>query len=150
MFLYAIIYCHYNLLIMEIYQIVLMVIGAITIIWLLYKTIKGVLWVLGAGLESCFREKYPYDFQMNLGWVIKEMESHGFRQTRSIDAGSDYPGIVMTKSGTEEEMEVRLRAPLLTTIGYSIIVANHVNNTAIVMQDSASECNIELLKKYLS
>jgi hypothetical protein len=127
-----------------------MVIGAITIIWFLYKTAKGVLWVLGAGLESCFREKYPYDFQMNLGWVIKEMESHGFRQTSTIDAGSDYPGIVMMKNGTEEEMEVRLSAPLLSTKGYSIIVTDHVNNTAIVMQDSATVCNKELLKKYLS
>ena len=49
----------------------------------------------------------------------------------------------------EIEMEVRLRAPLLTTKGYSIVVANHDNNTAIVMQDSASDENKRLLEKYL-
>ena len=51
---------------MEIYQIILMGIGTITLIWLVVKTIKGVLWLLGKGLESCFREKYPYDFEINL------------------------------------------------------------------------------------
>jgi hypothetical protein len=46
-------------------------------------------------------------------------------------------------------MEVRLRAPLFSTKGYSIIVANHENNTAIVMQDSSSDDNKRLLEKYL-
>ena len=41
-------------------------IGTITLIWLVVKTIKGVFWLLGKGLESCFREKYPYDFEINL------------------------------------------------------------------------------------
>ena len=47
---------------MEIYEIVLMVIGAITLVWLVYKTVKGFFWLLGVGMASCFREKYPYDF----------------------------------------------------------------------------------------
>ena len=47
------------------------------------------------------------------------------------------------------EMEVRLRAPLLTDKGYSIIVVNHSNSTAIVMQDSASDENKKLITKYL-
>ena len=97
---------------MEIYQIVLMVIGAITLIWLAYKTIKGIFWLLGVGLESCFREKFPYDFEMNLGWVIKELKSRGYKQMATIDAGSDYPGVIMKNLETEIEMEVRLRAPL--------------------------------------
>ena len=135
---------------MEIYQIVLMVIGAITLIWLLYKTAKGILWLLEAGMQSCFREKYPYDFQMNLGWIIKEMNARGYEQTSTIYAGGDYPGVIMRNPETDIEMEVRLHAPLLTTNGYSIIVANHVNNTAIVMHDSSAEYNKELLDKYLS
>ena len=32
---------------MEIYQIILMCIGAITLIWIVVKTIKGVFWLLG-------------------------------------------------------------------------------------------------------
>ena len=134
---------------MEIYQIILMGIGAITLIWLVVKTIKGVFWLLGKGLESCFREKYPYDFEINLGWVIQEMKSRGYRQTAVLDAGGDYPGVIMKNPGTEIEMEVRLRAPLLTNKGYSIVVANHLNNTAIVMQDSASDENKRLLSKFM-
>ena len=134
---------------MEIYQIILMWIGAITLIWIVVKTIKGVFWLLGKGLESCFREKYPYDFEINLGWVIQEMKSRGYRQTAVLDAGGDYPGVIMKNPGTEIEMEVRLRAPLLTNKGYSIVVANHLNNTAIVMQDSASEENKRLLIKFM-
>lgn len=134
---------------MEIYQIVLMVIGAITLLWLVYKTIKGFFWLLEAGMESCFREKYPYDFTSNIGWVINELKSRGLEQTATIDAGSDYPGVIMMHPETGVEMEVRLRAPLLTDKGYSIIVSNHNDNTAIVMQDSASDDNKRLLSKYL-
>ena len=134
---------------MEIYQIILMGIGAITLIWIVVKTIKGVFWLLGKGLESCFREKYPYDFEINLGWVIQEMKSHGYRQVAMMDAGSDNPGVIMINSESGIEMEVRLHAPLLTNKGYSIIVANHSNNTAVVMQDSASDENKRFLSKYL-
>ena len=134
---------------MEIYQIILMGIGAITLIWLVVKTIKGVFWLLGKGLESCFREKYPYDFEINLGWVIQEMKSHGYRQAAMMDAGSDNPGVIMINSESGIEMEVRLHAPLLTNKDYSIIVANHSNNTAVVMQDSSSDENKRFLSKYL-
>ena len=134
---------------MEIYQIILMGIGAITLIWLVVKTIKGVLWLLGKGLESCFREKYPYDFEINLGWVMQEMKSRGYRQVAMMDAGSDNPGLIMINSESGIEMEVRLHAPLLTDKGYSIIVANHSNNTAVVMQDSSSDENKRFLSKYL-
>lgn len=134
---------------MEIYQIVLMVIGAITIIWLAFKTVKGIFWLLGAAMEGAFRDKYPYDFEMNLGWVIKEMKSRGYRQAGIMDAGGDNPGVIMKHPQTGTEMEVRLRAPLFSTKGYSIIVANHENNTAIVMQDSSSDDNKRLLEKYL-
>jgi hypothetical protein len=124
-------------------------IGAITLIWIVVKTIKGVFWLLGKGLESCFREKFPYDFEINLGWVIQEMKSHGYRQAAMMDAGSDNPGVIMINSESGIEMEVRLHAPLLTNKGYSIIVANHSNNTAVVMQDSASDENKRFLSKCL-
>lgn len=134
---------------MEIYQIVLMVIGAITLVWLSYKALKGFVWCLNVGLASCFREKYPYDFEINLGWVIKELKFRGYRQAAMMGAGSDYPGVIMKHPESGIEMEIRLRAPLLSDKGYSIVVANHNNNTAIVMQDSASDDNKSLLNKYL-
>ena len=134
---------------MEIYQIVLMIIGAITLVWLSYKVLKGFIWCLDAGLASCFREKYPYDFEINLGWVIKDLKSRGYRQAATMGAGSDYPGVIMKHPESGIEMEIRLRAPLFSDKGYSIVVANHNNNTAIVMQDSASGDNKKLLSKYL-
>ena len=134
---------------MEIYQIVLMVIGATTLVWLSYKVLKGFIWCLDAGLASCFREKYPYDFEINLGWVIKDLKSRGYRQAATMGAGSDYPGVIMKHPESGIEMEIRLRAPLFSDKGYSIVVANHNNNTAIVMQDSASGDNKKLLSKYL-
>ena len=126
-----------------------MIIGAITVIWLIYKTIKGTLWLLGAFFEAGFRNRFPYDFMMSLGWVVSGMESRGFRQADMIDAGGDNPGGIMKNPRTEVEIEIRLRAPLLSDKGYSVIVANHSNNTAIVMQNSASEDNKRLLTRFL-
>ena len=77
------------------------------------------------------------------------MKSRGYRQTATMDAGGDYPGVIMKHHESGIEMEIRLRAPLLSDKGYSIVVANHNNHTAIVMQDSASDDNKRLLSKYL-
>ena len=134
---------------MEVIQTILMIIGAITVIWLIYKTIKGTLGLLGALFEAGFRNRYPNDLMMNLGWIISDMESRGYKQAEMIDAGGDNPGVIMKNSRTDIEMEIRLRAPLLSDKGYSVIVANHSNNTAIVMQNSASEDNKRLLKRFL-
>ena len=134
---------------MEIYQIVLMVIGAITLLWLVVKAVKGFFGLLDAGMAGAFREKYPNDFEINLEWVIKELKNKGYIQMATMDAGSDNPGIIMSHPESASEMEIRLHAPLLTDKGFSIIVANHQNNTAIVMQDSASDENKSLLRKFL-
>jgi hypothetical protein len=99
--------------------------------------------------EAGFRERYPYDFMMHFQWIVSEMETRGYAQAGMMDAGGDYPGLLMKNGETGGEMEIRLRAPLLSDKGYSIIVANHINNTAIVMQDSASDDNKRLLCKYL-
>jgi hypothetical protein len=149
MSLSAITCSHFNIPKMEIYQIVLMVIGAATIIYIIVKFIKGFFWILGKGMESCFREKYPYDFEINLKWVTSELELRGFKQSAAVDAGGDYPGVIMNNPEKGVEMEVRLRAPLLSDKGYSIIVANHNNKTAIVMPDSACDENRKLLAKFL-
>ncbi len=77
------------------------------------------------------------------------METRGYAQAGMMDAGGDYPGLLMKNEGTGAEMEIRLRAPLFLDKGYSIFVANHNNHTTIVMQDSASDDNERLLSKYL-
>lgn len=134
---------------MEVLQTILMVIGAITSLWLLVKLAKGCFWLLGELFEAGFRDRYPDDFMMHFGWIISEMKTRGYAQSDIMDAGSEYPGLLMKNGKTRDEMEIRLRAPLLSDKGYSIIVSNHINHTAIVMQDSASDDNKRLLNKYL-
>ena len=134
---------------MEVYQKILIVIGAITVIWLIYRAIKGIFYVLGVGMAGAFRDKFPYDFKINLEWVISELKFRGYVEAAMMDAGGDYPGVIMKHPQTGNEIEVRLQAPLFTSKGYSIIVANHDDNTAIVMQDSGSDVNKKLLLKYL-
>ena len=133
----------------ENFQLFLAFIGTITLLWLVYKAIKGFFVLFGAMFEEGFRDKFPYDFMMHFGWIISELESRGFRQADMIDAGGDNPGVIMKNPTTDVEMEIRLHAPLLSDQGYSIVVTNHNNKTAIVMQDSASEENKKLLGKFL-
>ena len=116
---------------MEVLQTILMVVGAITLLWLVIKFAKGCLWLLGKMFEAGFRER------------------RGYAQAGMMDAGGDYPGLLMKNEGTGAEMEIRLRAPLFSDKGYSIVVANHNNHTAIVMQNSASDDNKRLLSKFL-
>ncbi len=134
---------------MEVLQTTLMVIGAITLLWLVVKFAKGCLWFLGEMFEAGFRDKFPYDFMMHFQWIVSEMETRGYSQVNMMDAGSEYPGLMMKNGKTGIEMEIRLRAPLFSDKGYSIIVANHNNNTAIVMQDSQSVENKKLLESYV-
>lgn len=131
------------------FQNILMVIGAITSLWLVIKTIKGFFLFIGAIFEAGFRDKFPYDFMMHFGWIITEMKSRNYSKTGIIDAGGENPGVIMKNTETGNEMEIRLRAPLLSDKGYDIIVSNCDNKTAIVMQNSVSEENKKLLDKYL-
>jgi len=134
---------------MEMLQTILMVIGAVTLIWLVVKLAKACLWFLGELFEAGFRNRYPDDFMMHFRWIVSEMETRGYVQADMMDAGSEYPGLLMKNGETGGEMEIRLRAPLLSDSGYSIIVSNHINHTAIVMQDMASDENQRLLSKFL-
>lgn len=124
-------------------------IGTISLMWLVYKIVKGIPNVMGELLEAGFRSRFPFDFKMHLGWIISEMKSKGYEQTDMVDAGSENPGVLMKNTETGNEMEIRLNAPLSSDKGYSIVVSNHGNNTAIVMQDTASEENKKLLRNYL-
>lgn len=113
------------------------------------KLAKGCLWLLGGLLEAGFRNRFPDDFMIHFGWIISEMETRGYVQSDMMDAGGEYPGLLMKNEETGGEMEIRLRAPLFSDKGYSIIVSNHIDHTAIVMQDSPSDDNKRLLSKYL-
>lgn len=134
---------------MEIIHTILMIVGTITLLWLLVKIIKGVPVVLGEFLEAGFRNKFPNDFMMYFEWIVSEMKLRGYNEVRVEDAGSEYPGLVMKKGETGPEIEIRLHAPLLSESGYSIMVTNHENETAIVMRNVKSEENKRLLMKFL-
>ena len=134
---------------MEIIQTILMIVGAITLLWLLVKTIKGIPVLLGGFLEAGFRNRFPYDFMMHFEWIVSEMKLRGYNEARMEDAGSEHPGLVMKKGKTGPEIEIRLHAPLLSESGYNIMVSNHENETAIVMKDVKSEENKRLLMKFL-
>lgn len=54
-----------------------MIVGAITLLWLLVKIIKGVPVVLGEYLEASFRNKFPNDFMMYFEWIVSEMKLRG-------------------------------------------------------------------------
>lgn len=84
---------------MEIIQTILMIVGAIALLWLLVKIIKGVPVVLGEFLEAGFRNSFPYDFMMYFEWIVSEMKLRGYNEVREEDAGSEYPGLIMKKRG---------------------------------------------------
>lgn len=134
---------------MEIIQTILMIIGAITIIWLICKAINGTFWLLGELLEAGFRNHFPFDFMFGISWIISEMKSRGYHKTDIMDAGGENPKVIMKNPETEIEMEIRLHAPLFTNEESCIFVTNQNNQTAIVMKGTASGENKRLLAMFL-
>lgn len=135
---------------METLQTIFMIVGAMTLLWLLVKIIKWTPILLQGFLEAGFRcVCNPLDFLNNFKWIISEMESRGYIRAKIFDAGSDYPRLLMKNKETGAKMEILLNAPLLAENGYSIKVTNKKNKTAIVMQDEESEENKKLLMKFL-
>ena len=113
---------------MENLQLFLAIIGSITLLWLVYKAIKGFFVLMEALVEAAFRGKFPDDFMMHFGWIVSEMKTRGYEQSDVMDAGGENPGVLMKNTENGSEMEIRLRAPLFTSNGYSIVVSNHNNN----------------------
>ena len=134
---------------MEIIQTILMIIGTITVIWLIYKAINGTFWLLGELLEAGFRNQFPFDFMMGISWIISEMGSRGYQKTDIMDAGGENPKVRMKNPETGIEMEIRLHAPLFTDEESCIFITNQNKKTAIVMKGSISDENKKLLGKFL-
>ena len=110
---------------METTQTIFAIVGAITLLWLTIKIIKWAPILLQGFLEAGFRcVCNPCDFLNNFGWIIREMESRGYKRARIFDAGSDYPRPLMKNEETGAKMEILLNAPLLAENGYSIKVTN--------------------------
>lgn len=100
---------------MDLFQIIfLLFIGVIVLIallfasehyiaaWIIIALVVGVGYLIfnffAWSLEHAFRNKYPLDYLMNIGWVVKKFEEAGFERGDYIQPGSDYPGIYMEKN----------------------------------------------------
>lgn len=96
--------------------------------WLLIVLLLGIIvaffFFAAYALEAGFRDKFPLDFIVSIGWVNDFFVQKGFDLLEHRGAGSDYPESVLAKDGIQ--VIVRLNAPLLTTKQYSITV--FINN----------------------
>lgn len=88
---------------------------------ILLGVLVGSLWFLGLFIEAGFRNKFPEDFVFQIGWVISYFETKGFQHVTNINGGTDNPESVLVRNGTEEII-VRLNAPLLSSIPYTITI----------------------------
>lgn len=76
---------------------------------------------VGIAVEGGFRNQFPYDFVMKIGWVVDFLKTKGFTLSGYNNEGTDYPEAVLTRNSTEKVV-VRLNAPLLSFKPYTISV----------------------------
>ena len=76
--------------------------------------------LFSVGLESGFRNKFPYDFLMHTGWVNQYFLDHGFLQVDHDISDPNYPLTLFQKD--DLEVKVRLNAPLMSKEPYTISV----------------------------
>lgn len=124
------------------------IVGTLATMWMIYKGGKFLLNLGGWMLEAAFRDKFPYDYEMNLSWITQKFRDLGYRKVFAIEPGGDAPGFFFKKSKCKTEVEVRLNAPLFTSEKNSVVIVNYANNIAIVMPDSCSDENKCLLEKF--
>ena len=67
---------------------------------------------MAKGLEAGFRNRFPFDYLIELSWTVQLFEKHGFQEDEysRIDAGTDCPGIKMIRGN--EKVEIFLVSPL--------------------------------------
>lgn len=121
---------------MSILQYILMGIGAISIIWGLYWLGKKIFEGMAKGLEAAFRNKFPFDYLIELSWIVQLFEKHGFQEDEysRIDAGTDCPGIKMVRGN--ELVEIYLIAPLDGKFRIKVIFKNHDFSIEILAYES--------------
>ena len=94
-------------------------------LWLIGLILLGVivasLWFIGLFIEAGVRNKFPEDFVSQIGWVISYFETKGFQHVTNRNGGTDNPESVLVRNG-KEEIIVRLNAPLLSSVPYTITI----------------------------
>lgn len=133
---------------MEFWKIFLMVVGAITCLWLIVKAIKGALLLLGNAFEAGFRNQFPLDYMFSLSWVINEMKQHGYAETATIDEGCENPGLEM-RNENGKEMIINLHAPLSPDDKKVIVVTDNAQCVSITLPTSESGTGKLLLRHFI-
>ena len=60
------------------------VIGVLATLWLTFKTGKLSITFWDTMIKAGFRNKYPFDYEFNLAWVLSELRTHGYRIVKHI------------------------------------------------------------------
>lgn len=80
----------------------------------------GFIYLLGMGLESGFRNKFPFDYERHLLNEIAFFTNKGYQQVEYIDPGSEHPGILMSRENSPQ-VKIILNAPIAAS-DYSVDV----------------------------
>lgn len=71
----------------------------------------GVVMVIFAGMEDGFRQKFPFDFIMQIKWLIDYFEQKGFIMSDYENLGTENPVVVMNNPNGQRVI-IRLNAPI--------------------------------------
>lgn len=80
----------------------------------------GFIYLLGMGLESGLRHKFPFDYELHLLNEIAFFTNNEYRKVEYIDPGSEHPGILMVRENSPQ-IKIILNAPI-TASDYSVDV----------------------------
>lgn len=78
------------------------------------------IYILGAGMESGFRNQFPFDYEQHLLNEIAFFTNKGYLQVEYIDPGSEHPGILMSRENSPQ-VKIILNAPIAAS-DYSVDV----------------------------
>ena len=80
----------------------------------------GFIYILGMGMESGFRNQFPFDYEQHLLNEIAFFTNKGYLQVEYIDPGSEHPGILMSRENSPH-VKIILNAPIAPS-DYSVDV----------------------------
>lgn len=80
----------------------------------------GFIYILGMGIESSFRNQFPFDYKQHLLNEIAFFTNKGYLQVEYIDPGSEHSGILMSRENSPH-VKIILNAPIAPS-DYSVDV----------------------------
>lgn len=108
--------------------------------------VVGSIFILGMGLESGFRNRFPLDYLMHLTTEIDFFKEKGFQQIDYIDPGSEHPGVFMQNENFAH-ITIILNAPVhLFASIYTVDVCYIENPLVCIHYDAVTERETKLEK----